>query len=204
MNSRDIGNLIKTLRLQKNLTQQQLADELFVSAKTISKWECGNGCPDISLIPNIAQYFSVDIQQFLSGVLEKDKTIGGNMKRIKFYVCPDCANVVTNTGNAIISCCGHVLEPCKVNECLQDDKIHSLAISEMDDELCVKFNHEMTKDNYVRFIAWVNYDIVIIKKLYPEQESRVIFPKVYKGVWYMCSSKDGLYKNLRLNLDEKK
>lgn len=196
MNSQDIGNLIKSLRLQRNLTQQQLADELFVSDKAISKWECGNGCPDISVIPNIARYFSVDIQQFLSGNLETDSKKGGNMKRIKFYVCPECSNVITNTGSAVISCCGHVLEHCQEKEILENDTIHNFEISEFDDELLVKFNNEMSKDNYIRFVAWVSYDTVILRKLYPEQEAQVIFPKVHKGTWYICSSKDGLYKKV--------
>lgn len=44
-----IGHLISQLRKEKKLTQQNLADSLGISNKTISKWECGLGCPDLSL-----------------------------------------------------------------------------------------------------------------------------------------------------------
>lgn len=49
MNTYVTGAVIKTLREQKNCTQQQLADQLHLSAKTISKWETGKGLPDITL-----------------------------------------------------------------------------------------------------------------------------------------------------------
>ena len=46
MDQEKIGLFIKQLRNEKNLTQQELADKLSVSFKTISKWECGKGLPE--------------------------------------------------------------------------------------------------------------------------------------------------------------
>lgn len=54
MNTYVTGTVIKALREQKNCTQQQLADQLHLSAKTISKWETGKGLPDITLLEPLA------------------------------------------------------------------------------------------------------------------------------------------------------
>ena len=61
------GAVIKRLREEKNMTQQQLADKLPVSAKTISKWETAKGYPDITLLESIANALSVSVTEFISG-----------------------------------------------------------------------------------------------------------------------------------------
>ena len=61
------GAVIKRLREGKNMTQQQLADKLSVSAKTISKWETAKGYPDITLLESIANALSVSVTEFISG-----------------------------------------------------------------------------------------------------------------------------------------
>ena len=48
-----IGNFIRECRKNKNLSQKQLADKLFIEPKTISKWETGNGLPDVSIMKNL-------------------------------------------------------------------------------------------------------------------------------------------------------
>ncbi|MBQ5992068.1 MAG: helix-turn-helix transcriptional regulator, partial [Clostridia bacterium] len=48
------GNTIRKLREERRMTQEELASELFVSAKTVSKWETGKGFPDISLLEPLA------------------------------------------------------------------------------------------------------------------------------------------------------
>ena len=50
MEQKKIGKIISTIRKEKELTQQQLGDILGVSSKTISKWETGNGLPDITIL----------------------------------------------------------------------------------------------------------------------------------------------------------
>ena len=61
------GAVIKRLREEKNMTQQQLADKLSVSAKTISKWETAKGYPDITLLESIANALSVSVTELISG-----------------------------------------------------------------------------------------------------------------------------------------
>jgi transcriptional regulator with XRE-family HTH domain len=65
-----IGELIYSLRKEKNMTQKQVADLMNISDKTISKWERGLGCPDVSLLPELSQIFGVNIEEILLGKVE--------------------------------------------------------------------------------------------------------------------------------------
>ena len=88
-----VGKLILQLRREKGLTQKQVADQLNISNKTISKWERGMGCPDLSLLPELSDIFQVGLDQLLTGELDAREALGGNMKKTAFYICPDCGNV---------------------------------------------------------------------------------------------------------------
>ena len=81
MNCEKIGNVIKIIRLEKGLTQKQLADKLFVSDKTISKWERGIGCPDISVLLQLSDILKINIDVLLEGELSQNSFVGGNMKK---------------------------------------------------------------------------------------------------------------------------
>lgn len=67
MNTKKIGELIKKLRKEKGLSQQELADKLMVSPKTVSKWECSNGLPDITILKNLSEVLGVTIDELLDG-----------------------------------------------------------------------------------------------------------------------------------------
>lgn len=67
MNQEKIGKFIAELRKEQKLTQQQLADALSVSNKTISKWECGKGMPELSLILPLCETLHISINELLSG-----------------------------------------------------------------------------------------------------------------------------------------
>ena len=62
-----IGDFIKQQRKAKGLTQAQLAEKIFVSEKTISKWECGNGFPDTSLMLPLCKQLGITANELLSG-----------------------------------------------------------------------------------------------------------------------------------------
>ena len=62
----NIGNNIKQLRQQNNLTQDQVAEKLGVSYQAISKWENNANTPDIALLPHIANLFGVSIDALFS------------------------------------------------------------------------------------------------------------------------------------------
>ena len=55
------GAFLKELRREKGITQEQLAEELGVSGRTISRWETGSNMPDISLLVEIAGFFDVSM-----------------------------------------------------------------------------------------------------------------------------------------------
>lgn len=62
-----IGNFIAAERKAKQLTQKKLAEKLFVSEKTVSKWETGNGLPDTSSLPKLCKILNVSINELLNG-----------------------------------------------------------------------------------------------------------------------------------------
>lgn len=67
MNQENIGNLIKTLRKEKNLTQKELADLLGVTYQAVSKWENGKNIPDIAILKKISEEFHIDMNAILEG-----------------------------------------------------------------------------------------------------------------------------------------
>ena len=62
-----IGRFIKECRNEKNMTQQELADKLMVSYKTISKWECGKGLPEVSLMLPLCEILGINVNELLMG-----------------------------------------------------------------------------------------------------------------------------------------
>ena len=61
------GTFLKALRREKGITQEQLAEELGVSGRSISRWETGYNMPDISLLVEIAEFFDVSIPEIIKG-----------------------------------------------------------------------------------------------------------------------------------------
>lgn len=81
-----IGKFIAKTRKLRNLTQKQLADALSISDKTISKWECGKGLPEVSLMLPLCDMLDITVNDLLSGekVSEADyqKKAEGNMMNL--------------------------------------------------------------------------------------------------------------------------
>ena len=67
MDQKKIGDFLKSLRQEKGLTQTQLADILYVSNRSISRWEQGNGLPDIDLLLKLAHFYDVKLEEILDG-----------------------------------------------------------------------------------------------------------------------------------------
>ena len=72
MNQIKIGKLIAETRKAHNLTQRQLADALSVSDKTVSKWECGKGLPEVSLMLPLCTVLNITVNDLLSGEIVSD------------------------------------------------------------------------------------------------------------------------------------
>ncbi|MGL5693073.1 MAG: helix-turn-helix domain-containing protein [Peptostreptococcaceae bacterium] len=190
MDSKKVGELIYKLRKEKNLTQKQIADMMNISDKTISKWERGQGCPDISLLIELSNILEVNVDGILTGEINLNEAVGGNMNKIKFYVCPSCNNLMTATGDASISCCGKKIEALKVEKANEE---HLLNIEPIEDELFVTTNHEMVKEHYISFIAYVRGDRALIVKQYPEWNMEFRFRKQGRGRLYYYCTNDGLF-----------
>ena len=190
MDCAKVGGLIAGLRKEKKWTQKQLADAMNISDKTISKWERGLGCPDVSLLNQLSGILNVNIEQILLGDLEPNTTDGGNMKKVKFYVCPSCNAVMTSTGEGEISCCGRKLPALSAKP---EDGQHFLKVETVEDESYITFSHEMTKEHYLNFICHVTYDRMLFVKLYPEQGGEVRIPRIRGGKLYFGCSRHGLW-----------
>jgi len=72
MNQKKIGALLRELRREKNLTQEQLAEILGVTNRSVSRWENGVNMPDFDLVIEIVNYFEVSIDEFLDGERKND------------------------------------------------------------------------------------------------------------------------------------
>ena len=185
------GTTIKKLREAKGITQQQLAQEIGVSDKAVSKWETAKGLPDITLIEPLAKALGVSVMELISGDTVINKNISANMLRTKFYVCPVCGNVIHSTGNTLVSCCGITLPALEAEE---TDKEHTVNIEPVEDEKFITVKHEMTKSHYISFIAYVTSDKIHFVKLYPEGnvETRMQFRG--RGFLYIYCNRHGLMK----------
>ena len=187
------GALICRLRKERGMTQKQLAGELFVSDKAVSKWENGGGFPELSLLPDIAAIFNVRLEDLLRGEIEENSKTGGNMRNLKFYVCPQCGNLITAAGEADISCCGKKLEPM---EAVKADDSEKLSVELIENEYFLSSTHEMTKEHYIMFVALLTGDGIYLRRQYPEWDLQTRLPRLAHGklLWY-CN-KHGLFYQL--------
>lgn len=189
MDNSQIGKLIRDLRAEKSMTQRQLAEQLYITEQAVSKWERGLGSPDISLLSNLSEILGVNIEKILAGDLQPNDNDRGNMKRIKFYVCPNCGGVLTSTAEAEISCCGRKLQSLEARPA---DDSHHLQVGPVENDYYITCSHEMTRAHYISFIAYVTPDKLLLTRLYPEQGAEISIPKLYGGILYHYCTQHGL------------
>ncbi len=190
MDCEKVGKIIYELRKEKKMTQLELANMLSVSDKAVSKWERGCGCPDISYLGELSVILGVDIEKLLSGDLCINETEGGNMKKLEFYICSECGNILTSTAKSTLSCCSRKLEALIS---AKPDEAHKANIEQIEGEWFITFEHEMTKEHYISFIAYVDMDKLYMIKLYPEQSPFVRMPIMRGGKLYYYCTRDGLF-----------
>ena len=190
MDAYTTGKTIKELRIKQNLTQQQLADKLFVSSKTISKWETEKGFPDVSLLEPLAKVLNISVSELISGERIINNNTSANVFKTNFYVCPVCGNILYSMGDALISCHGVHLKPLDITK---NNEKHLFNIEIIEDELYVSLNHIMEKTHYISFIAAISPDKIQFQKLYPEGEIHCRFKR--NGVRFILAycSQDGLF-----------
>ncbi|MBO5575357.1 MAG: helix-turn-helix transcriptional regulator [Ruminococcus sp.] len=188
------GELIRKLRTELGLTQRQLAEKINVSDKAVSKWECGNGCPDLSLLTALADVLGTDMQLLLSGEIDKNEMEKGNMNKLRFFVCSKCGNIITATGDAAVTCCGRRLTPLIPRMAKENERLN---VEDIGGEWYITAEHEMTKEHFISFAAYQSDSSVMIFKQYPEWAMNIYLPMYRSGrlIWY-CGKCGLLYQEL--------
>ena len=185
------GTMVKELREQRKLTQKDLAEKLRISDKTISKWETGKGLPDITLVTPLAEALGISVAELFAGEYAINDNRAGNVKKLKFYVCPICGNIITTFGEGDYNCCGVKLPVLTVEEASFE---HQINYDMIEHEFFVHIDHPMTKEHYISFIAYVTADRYTLVKLYPEQEAQCRFLSRGHGFIYAYCNRDGLFR----------
>jgi len=185
------GNVIRSLREQRKLTQLRLAERLNVSDKTVSRWETGKGYPDITLLEPLAGALGVSVAELLSGSAVQNTNVSGNIRRLSFYVCPVCGNIIESVGEASVSCHGVLLPPLEAET---PDGHHAVTLTPVEDEYYVACDHPMTREHFISFLALVTDDRVQMVKLYPEGECAARFKRTGGGMLYWYCNREGLFR----------
>ena len=185
------GAVIRRLREEKRMTQEELAAELYVSGKTVSKWETGKGYPDISLLDPLAKALGISLIELMSGDAVTNRNRSANMFKSKFYVCPVCGNVIRAIGEAVVSCCGIMLPPLEPEEA---DEGHRIQVEIVEDEYYVSLEHPMTRDHHISFLAAVSDQGMQFTKLYPEGGAEARFRMERVRYLYAYCNHHGLFR----------
>lgn len=191
MNNYVTGAVIRRLREEKKLTQEELAGSIHVSGKAVSKWETGQGFPDISLLEPLSKALDISVIELLSGEDIRNRNRSAHMARGKFYVCPVCGNVIQTTGEAVISCCGITLPPAEPEPA---DPAHSIRVEIMEDEYYVTVEHPMSKEHFISFLAAVSDQGTQLVKLYPEGNAEARFKIDRVTRLYAYCNRHGLFE----------
>ena len=184
------GATIKRLREAKGITQTQLAEQIGVSSKAVSKWETAKGLPDISLLQTLSQALGVSVIELMNGEQITNRNRSSNLLRVKFYVCPVCGNVLWGFGDTMISCCGVTLPALEAEEA---DESHALTVESVEDEHYLTVRHPMTKEHYISFTAFVTTDRIRLVKFYPEGDAQTRMPLRGHGLLYWYCNRHGLF-----------
>lgn len=190
MNPIQTGNLIRTLRQRRGLTQKMLAEQIGVSDKAVSKWERGCGLPDPALLASLAEALNTDADALLRGELPLNHRASGKLKRCAFYVCPACNNLILSTDGARVHCCGRHLEPLKPQ---QENSDHELNIEKNDGEWLITSRHEMTREHHIAFVALIFDDTLLLRRLYPEWNLETRLPNFRRGTLLYYCTQHGLF-----------
>ena len=185
------GAVIRRLRESKKMTQEELAGKIYVSSKAVSKWETGQGFPDISLLEPLAGALDISVIELLSGEDVRNRNRSSNMARIRFYVCPVCGNVIQSAGEAVVSCCGIKLPPLEPETA---DAEHRIRWEIVEDEYYVTIDHPMTKGHSISFLAAASDRGIQFVKLYPEENAEARFKMDRVQKLYAYCNRHGLFQ----------
>lgn len=81
MDQKKIGRLLKTLRKEKGLTQEQFAEIVHVSNRTVSRWENGNNMPDVDILIQISDFYEINLRELLDGERKNEKMENNDLEK---------------------------------------------------------------------------------------------------------------------------
>ena len=130
----------------------------------------------------------------LAGELNSNEILGGNMKKMHFYVCPVCGNMITAMTDTGISCCGKKLQPLQPHKA---DEKQKLNVARIENDFYITANHPMEREHYIPFVALLTSDTLMLRKLYPEWELQARIPIFSHGrlLWY-CNRHGLFYQDV--------
>lgn len=145
------------------------------------------------MLPDLSRIFNIDLEKLLSGEMNENESLGGNMKKMNFYICPTCGNMITAMTDTSISCCGKKLSPQQPKKADEDEKLN---VEIVDDNYFIASDHPMTREHHITFVALLTGDSIMLRKQYPEWDLQVRIPAFAHGklLWY-CT-KHGLFYQL--------
>lgn len=132
----------------------------------------------------------MDTKALLRGDLGENEMTNGNMKRTRFYVCPDCGSLLLSTESGELTCCGRRLSPLPVQKAEGEDRLDAVL---SDGEWYITGRHEMRREHYISFLALLSGDTVLIKKLYPEWGLEVRLPHIPNATLLWYCTEHGLF-----------
>lgn len=106
MDQKKIGRFLKELRKEKEITQEQLAEQFNVSNRTISRWENGNNMPDLDILIEISDYYEVDLREILNGE-RKSENMNKEMKETVLQAV-DYTNTEAERYNKRVNLCNAI------------------------------------------------------------------------------------------------
>ncbi len=93
VNQQKIGEVLKQLRKDKGLTQEQLAEHFYVSSRTVSRWETGSSMPDVEMLIELADFYDVDVREIIDGerkIENMDNETKDTLKKVAEYATEEC------------------------------------------------------------------------------------------------------------------
>ena len=116
------------------------------------------------------------------------------MKKMRFYVCPDCGNLIMSMAETAITCYGKKLQALQPQKAEDKEK---LSVEIIENDYYISCEHEMVREHYISFVALLTGDSILLRKQYPEWELQVRIPVFAHGklLWY-CTHHGLFYQNI--------
>lgn len=175
----NFGEVIKRKREARNWTQKQLADQLHVSPKSVSRWETNHGYPDIALLPELARILELDYRELLDGneYIAKQRDVQNKKFRI-LVIGVICIAVLV--GLLIVSI--YKEEPQSIRNILANQEWSSIHFGSDAIHDCWYLLEEDQRDSVLDYLCFDDWEEVIMKE---KDKPGFIFNTLGEVHWYM-------------------